>query len=228
MSGEKVLVVDDDASVCKVITRVVASKGLKPFSAASGEKALELLDGEDFALMVLDLKMEGVDGFEVIEHVRGAGKDIPIIILSGNDENHSKLLGLDLGADDYVTKPFDPAFLAAKIQALIRRDSKGRAPSVIASGPLSYDPTTMKLTKNGAEIGLSSKEHALMKIFMENRGKPFTKEELYEKVWGQGQTDDGSIMVYISRLRGKIEDDPKKPRYILTVWGSGYKFTDTP
>lgn len=226
MSGEKVLVVDDDAAVCKVITRVVASKGLRPYSAASGEEAMRLLAGEDFALMVLDLKMDGMDGFEVIEQVRAGGDAIPIIILSGNNENHSKLLGLDLGADDYVTKPFDPAFLAAKIQALIRRDRRTRAPETIASGDLVYNPSTMKLTRSGEEIALSAKEHALLKLLMENRGKAFSKEELYEKVWGAADTDDGSIMVYISRLRGKIEEDPKKPKHILTVWGAGYKFSD--
>lgn len=226
MPEEKVLVVDDDAAVCKVITRVVASKGLKPFSAASGEEAVRLLEEGGFALMVLDLKMDGMDGFEVIERVRGAGGDVPIIILSGNNENHSKLLALDLGADDYLTKPFDPAFLAAKIQALIRRDRKGRTPGVIAAGPLSYDSSTMRLVKNGEEIALSAKEHALFKVLIENRGRPFTREELHEKVWGSGRADDGSIMVYISRLRGKIEDDAKKPKFILTVWGSGYKFSD--
>ena len=226
MAGEKVLVVDDDAAVCKVITRVVASKGLQPFSAASGEDALALIGQEDFALMVLDLKMGGMDGFEVIEQVRAGGDDIPIIILSGNNENHSKLLGLDIGADDYVTKPFDPAFLAAKIQALIRRDRKTRTPGTIVAGTLVYDPSTMKLTRGGEEIALSAKEHALLKVFMENKGKAFSREELYEKVWGAADTDDGSIMVYISRLRGKIEEDPKKPKHILTVWGSGYKFSD--
>ncbi len=226
MPGEKVLVVDDDPAVCKVITRVVASKGLQPVSASSGEEALSLVESGNFDLMVLDIKMAGMDGFEVVERVRGMGKDIPIIILSGNSESYNKLLGLEIGADDYVTKPFDPAFLAAKIQALIRRDQKNRVPDALKAGDLTYVPATMKLLRNGEEISLSTKEHALIRLFMENKGKEFTKEELYEKVWGGGESDDGSIMVYISRLRGKIEADPKKPRYILTVWGSGYKFNE--
>lgn len=230
MANEKVLIVDDDASVCKVISRVVASKGLSPFAAASGEEALELLRDNEYDLMVLDLKMGAMDGFEVIERVRGQRKDLPIIILSGNSESYNKLLGLDLGADDYVTKPFDPAFLAAKIQAIIRRDKMAQAQpaaqTTLTSGNLAYNPGAMKLLRDGVEIPLSTKEHAMLRLFMENRGRAFTKEEVYERVWGDGEVDDNAIMVYISRLRGKIEDDPKKPRHILTVWGVGYKFAE--
>ena len=227
MAGEKILIVDDDPSVCKVIGRVVASKGLQPSSAASGEEALELLQASDYDLMVLDIKMGDMDGFEVVEKVRGQRKDLPIIILSGNSESYNKLLGLEIGADDYVTKPFDPAFLAAKIQALIRRTQRSAQPrGALVAGELSYHPANMKLLRNGQDIPLSTKEHALLRKLMENKGRAFTKEELYEQAWGDAEVDENAIMVYISRLRGKIEDDPKKPKYILTVWGSGYKFSD--
>lgn len=228
MAGEKILVVDDDISVCKVISRVVVSKGMQPTMAHSGEEAMRLLETTGYDLIVLDLTLGEVDGWEVLGQIRGEKKDVPIIILSGNSESYNKLLGLESGADDYMTKPFDPAFLAAKIQALIRRDQKRStlASSVLSVGDLSYNPATMKLLSKGEDVPLSTKEHAMLRVFMENKGKSFTKEELYRQVWDDGATDENAIMVYISRLRGKIEPDPKNPRYILTVWGKGYKFTD--
>lgn len=228
MAGEKILIVDDDVSVCKVISRVVSSKGMQPSMAHSGEEAIRLLEGNGYDLVVLDLTLGEVDGWEVLEQIRGRKLDVPVIILSGNSESYNKLLGLESGADDYMTKPFDPAFLAAKIQALIRRDQRRStsASAILATGELSYNPATMKLLRNGEDVPLSTKEHAMLRVFMESKGQAFTKDELYRKVWDDDKTDENAIMVYISRLRGKIEPDPKNPRYILTVWGKGYKFTD--
>lgn len=226
MAGEKVLIVDDDAAVCKVISRVVSSKGLRPEAVHSGPDALARLEEEEFDLVVLDIKLNGMDGFEVLDAIRGSDKDVPIIILSGNSESYNKLLGLENGADDYMTKPFDPAFLAAKIQALIRRNRKNGAGSEVAIGELRYFPSSMKLLKNDEEVVLSTKEHSLLRLFMENPGKPFTKEELYRRAWNDGEIDENTVMVHISRLRGKVEANVKNPRYILTVWGTGYKFAD--
>lgn len=125
MTGKKILIADDDPSVCKVVSRVLASKGMEPEVANNGEDALAHLAREQFDAVVLDIKMDDMDGFEVLEKIRGTDLDIPVIILSGNNENYNMLLGLESGADDYMTKPFDPAFLAAKIQALLRQRRRG-------------------------------------------------------------------------------------------------------
>ena len=226
MSEQKVLIVDDDPAVCKVISRVASVNGLMPYSAESGERALELLDSEDFALVVLDLRLTGIDGFEVVERLRSQNKEVPIIILSANDVPHDMLYGLEIGADDYVTKPFDPIFLGAKIKALIRRDRHVHSAEVLISGDIRYHPGTMKLFVRGEEIPLSTKEHALLRLFLENKGRVFTKEQLYERIWGETIVDENAIMVYVSRLRSKLETDPKKPNHIITIWGVGYKFID--
>ena len=226
MSEQKVLIVDDDPAVCKVISRVASVNGLMPYTAESGEKALELLDNEEFALVVLDLRLTGIDGFEVVERLRGQNKEVPIIILSANDVPHDMLYGLEIGADDYVTKPFDPIFLGAKIKALIRRDKHVRTAEVLTSGEIRYHPGTMKLYIRGEEIPLSTKEHALLRLFLENKGRVFTKEQLYERIWGETIVDENAIMVYVSRLRSKLETDPKNPGHIITIWGVGYKFID--
>ena len=226
MADQKILIVDDDAAVCKVISRVASVNGYMPFTAESGEKALELMDSEEFALIVLDIWMAGIDGFEVIERLRNDNKKVPIIILSANDVPHDMLYGLEIGADDYITKPFDPIFLGAKIKALIRRDQHVHTADVLASGDIKYYPGTMRLYIGEDEVPLSTKEHALLRLFLENKGRVFTKEQLYERIWGDAIVDENAIMVYISRLRSKLETDPKNPRHILTVWGVGYKFAE--
>ena len=226
MSEQKVLIVDDDPAVCTVISRVVSVNGLTPYSAESGEKALELLDSEEFALVVLDITLTGINGFEVVERLRGDNKKVPIIILSADDVPHDMLYGLEIGADDYVTKPFDPIFLGAKIKALIRRDRYIHTSEALTSGDIRYIPGTMKLYIGSDEVPLSTKEHALLRLFLENKNRVFTKEQLYERIWGETIVDENAIMVYISRLRGKVEADPKNPRHIITVWGVGYKFVD--
>jgi DNA-binding response OmpR family regulator len=226
MSEQKILIVDDDPAVCRVISRVASVNGLKPYSAESGEKALELLDNDEYALVVLDIRLTGIDGFEVVERLRGENKKVPIIILSANDVPHDMLYGLEIGADDYVTKPFDPIFLGAKIKALIRRDQHVHTSETLTSGDIRYHPGTMKLYIGDAEVPLSTKEHALLRLFLENKGRVFTKEQIYEMIWGETIVDENAIMVYISRLRGKLESDQKNPKHIITVWGVGYKFVD--
>lgn len=231
MEGKKILIADDEPSVCKVISRVLASKGMLPEAAHSGAEALALMAASGFDAVVLDIKMDDMDGFEVLAKIRETNQDVPVIILSGNNENYSMLLGLESGADDYMTKPFDPSFLAAKIQALLRRESRKRAAagSEMRVDALEYRPASRRLLRGGEEVSLSAKEHALVKLFMENPGRVFTKEELYSLIWCDGKapapakSDDNTVMVHINRLRGKIEADPKDPKYITTVWGVGYR-----
>lgn len=225
MAGERILIVDDDAAVRKVLYRVLCANGMECAAAESGERALELLRENEYDLIIMDVMMGEIDGFEVVQAVRGRGCDTPIIILSARSEDYNTIYGLDIGADDYIAKPFNPVLLGAKVKALIRRNKKSGGPgAVLAAGCFSYSPETMKLFKNGVEIPLSSKESIMMRLFVENEGRVFTKEQLYAHVWGDNVVDENAIMVYISRLRGKVEDDPKKPEYIRTVWGVGYKF----
>ena len=227
MADNKILIVDDDPSVCQVISRVVSVNGLSPFTAGTGELALELLENEEFSLVVLDITLAGkIDGFQVVERLRERHSDVPIIILSANDVPHDMLYGLEIGADDYVTKPFDPIFLGAKIKALIRRERQIRIAEVLTCGDIKYHPGPMKLYIKGEEVPLSTKEHAILRLFMENKGHVFTKEQLYEKIWGDNIVDENAIMVYISRLRSKLEEDPRNPVRIITVWGIGYKFAE--
>ena len=221
-----VLIVDDDESVQTVLYKVIRSNGIEAKIASSGEQALEILAKHRFDLILLDVNMHGIDGFDVIRLLRQRGVRTPIIIVSGRQEDYDTLYGLDIGADDYVTKPFNPVVLGAKVKALIRR-SKGMgagSEAVIAAGPFQYDTKTLRLYKNGEEIPLSSKENAIMKLFMDNVNRIFPKEMIYEMIWGESIVDENAIMVYINRLRQKIEDDPSKPCHIQTVRGLGYRF----
>ena len=224
--ADTVLIVDDDEAVRTMLYKVIRSNALQAETAASGEEALELLRRRDFELILLDVNLHGIDGFEVIQRLRSRGVQTPIIIVSGRQEDYDTLYGLDLGADDYVTKPFNPVVLGAKVKALIRRSkgaSSGISP-VLTAGPFQYNTSTLRFYKNGAEIVLSSKENAMMKLFIDNVNRIFSKDMLYELVWGEAIIDENAIMVYINRLRQKIEDDPAKPRYIQTVRGLGYRF----
>lgn len=221
-----VLIVDDDESVQSVLYKVILSNGIDARIAASGEEALELVFHNHFDLILLDINMHGIDGFEVVQTLRQQNIKTPIIIVSGRQEDYDTLYGLDIGADDYVTKPFNPVVLGAKVKALIRR-SKGSVPGndpVITAGPFRYNTQTLRLYKDGTEIVLSSKENAIMKLFIDNINRIFPKEMIYEMIWGEAFVDESAIMVYINRLRQKIEDDPGKPKYIQTVRGLGYRF----
>ena len=221
-----VLIVDDDEAVQSVLCKVIHSNNIEAKVASSGEEALELVARHRFDLILLDINMRGIDGFEVVHILRERGVQTPIIIISGRQEDYDTLYGLDIGADDYVTKPFNPVVLGAKVKALIRR-SKGSTASkesVITAGPFHYDTQTLRFYKNGEEVILSSKENAMMKLFIDNINRIFPKDMIYEMIWGETIIDENAIMVYINRLRQKIEDDPAKPRYIQTVRGLGYRF----
>ena len=221
-----VLIVDDDATVLTMLSKVIKSNGLNAECAESGEKALELLSVRSYDLILMDVNMRGMDGFTCVEQIRRKGIRTPIIIVSGRQEDFDTLYGLDIGADDYITKPFNPITLGAKVKALIRR-SRSTLPGqeqVITAGPFTYNTSTLRLYKNGTEISLSSKENAMMKLFIDNVNRIFSKDMLYDLIWGEAVIDENAIMVYVSRLRQKIEDDPAAPRFIQNVRGIGYRF----
>jgi len=224
--ADKVLIVDDDKSVIDILYKVIKSNGIEADLAHSGEEAIVMVGSSSYDLILLDINMHGIDGFEVIRILRDRGYNIPIIVVSGRKEDYDMIFGLDIGADDYITKPFNPVTLGAKVKAMIRRNKgslHGRE-NTIEAGPFVYNTSTLRLYKNGQELNLTSKENAMMKLFLDNVNCIFSKDMIYEMIWGDSIIDENAIMVYINRLRQKIEDDPAHPKFIQNVRGLGYRF----
>ena len=224
--ANKVLIVDDDDAVLTMLYKVIKSNGIAADTCSSGEAALAQVSKQVYDLILLDINMQGMDGFQVIETLRKQGIQTPIIILSGRVEDYDMLYGLDIGADDYITKPFNPIIVGAKVKALIRRSQNGidGGTDIITAGPFQYNTSTLRFYKNGEEILLSAKENAIMKLFIDNVNRIFSKDMLYDLIWGESIIDENAIMVYINRLRAKIEENPSNPKYIQTVRGLGYRF----
>ena len=223
MDEKHVLITDDDEAVRTMLYKVIRSNGLNADTAVSGEEALAKLEEHEYDLMILDINMHGIDGFKVIEIIRSRGMRIPIIIVSGKKEDYDTIYGLDIGADDYITKPFNPVTLGAKVKALLRRTSM-TSPDKIVAGPFTYNTSSLRFFRGEEEITLTGRENAIMKLFLDNPNRIFSRDMLYELVWGESIVDDNAIMVYINRLRQKIEETPSDPRYIRTIRGIGYKF----
>ena len=224
---DNVLIVDDDIAICKLLEKVMHSNDLKTTIANSGAEALSIIRNHSFDLILMDVMLGDMEGFEVIKQIRQLGIQTPIMIVSGRNEDYDSLYGLSLGADDYITKPFRPLVIGAKAKALIRRNKNLilENANTIECGPFSYDSSTMRFYKHNEEVILSSKESALLLLFMRHPQQIFTKNMIYEHVWNTTvAVDDNAIMVYINRLRGKIEEDSKNPKHILTVRGLGYRF----
>ena len=225
---KRILVVEDEASIRELVALNLKMTGWEVLEAPSAERALELIQKNppcDVAL--LDIMLPGMDGFSLCETIRHGDPYIGIIMASAKGQESDKIRGLSIGADDYITKPFRPLVLGAKVKALIRRNKNLVLDNsdTLECGPFSYDTTTMRFYKNGEELILSSKESALLLLFMKHPQQVFTKDMIYEHVWGNTvAVDDNAIMVYINRLRGKIEDDRQNPAYILTIRGLGYRF----
>lgn len=223
---DKILIVDDDKPIASMLYKIVRSNGMDADVAYDAKEALQFIKNNTYDLFLLDVNMPEMDGFELLENIRNHQIHVPVIIVSGRNEDHDALYALNIGADDYITKPFNPAILGAKIKALIRRSrtSLHKNVDILTAGPFKYDLTTLRFFKNDKEIFLSSKENVMMKLFMDNVNRIFSKDMLYDLVWGDSIIDDNTIMVYVNRLRQKIEDDPASPKYLLTVRGLGYRF----
>ena len=224
--ADRVLIVDDDQAILTMLNKVIRSNGLETDSVTSGEGALKKIGEETYDLILLDVNMHGMDGFDVLKVIRQRGIKVPVILVSGRKEDYDALYGLEIGADDYLTKPFNPVTLGAKVKALIRRskDYLPGASSVIQAYPFTYNTSTLRLYKNGVEIPLTSKENAMMKLFIDNVNHIFSKDMLYDLVWGEAIIDENAVMVYVNRLRQKIEDDPSNPKYLQNIRGLGYRF----
>ena len=228
---KKVLVLEDESGIRSFIAINLRRAGYEVIEAESGEEALEKLSANrDTRLALLDVMLPGIDGFEVCRRIRATGSNIGIIMLTARSQEMDKVTGLMTGADDYVTKPFSPAELTARVDALMRRSGgdSGQAEAESAElvrGPFVLNHRARTLSKNGVPVKLTQVEYAIMQLFMENPGKPLSREEILDRVWGQDYFGEVKIVdVNIRRLRLKIEDDTTTPAYITTVWGLGYRW----
>ena len=224
---KKVLVLEDESSIRSFIVINLRRAGYEVVEAETGEEALEKLDHHrDTRVALLDVMLPGIDGFEVCRRIRATNPHIGIIMLTARAQEMDKVTGLMTGADDYVTKPFSPAELTARVDALMRRSGGNEAnDGEIRQEPFLLNTRNRTLEKNGQRVKLTQVEHAIMKMFMENPGKALSREEILDMVWGRDYFGELKIVdVNIRRLRLKIEDNPTNPTYITTVWGYGYKW----
>ena len=227
---KKVLVLEDEENIRSFVVINLKRAGYQTVEASTGEEALEKLKKEhDVKVALLDVMLPGIDGFEVCRRIRAMDNKIGIIMLTARSQEMDKVTGLMTGADDYVTKPFSPAELTARVDALFRRTGGGEdgVPSgdEISQPPFLLNLRNRTLEKNGQKLKLTPAEYSIVKLFMENPGKALSREEILDAVWGEDYYGELKIVdVNIRRLRIKIEDNPQKPVYVNTVWGYGYKW----
>ncbi len=226
---KKILVLEDEANIRSFVVINLRRSGFEPIEAETGMMALEKIRvNPDICLALLDVMLPDIDGFEVCRRIRATGSKMGIIMLTAKSQEIDKVTGLMNGADDYVTKPFSPAELTARVDALIRRlgvDDDEKAASEISSGPFLLNTRNRTLEKDGQRLKLTQIEYLLMKLFMENPGKAMSREDILSAVWGSDFTGElKTVDVNIRRLRIKIESDPTEPEYLTTVWGYGYKW----
>ncbi|MGV9527596.1 response regulator transcription factor [Streptomyces cellulosae] len=226
-AGARVLVVDDDPTVAEIVTGYLDRAGYVVDRAGDGPDALARAAAHRPDLVVLDLMLPGMDGLEVCRRMRGQGP-VPVIMLTARGDEDDRILGLEVGADDYVTKPFSPRELVLRVGSVLRRawpvaDSSARS-DVLGAAGLVVDPGARKAVKHGVELALTVREFDLLSFFLAHPGRAFTREELMRDVWGWDFGDLSTVTVHVRRLRGKVEDDPARPRLIRTVWGVGYRF----
>ncbi|SRR6266404_8717058 len=223
-----VLVIDDEPIVRDVVVRYLEQEGFDTREAADGIAARELIEHTMPNAIVLDLMMPRMDGIDLCRWIR-ARSDVPVIMLTALGEEADRIVGLELGADDYVTKPFSPRELAVRVKAVLRRTTAG-APKAerIEVGDLTIDAATRDVAKAGRSLRLTATEFDLLWFLVAHPRRVFSRQQLMESVWGyRASFDTGTVTVHIRRLRGKIESDPSKPEYLETVWGVGYRFMPT-
>ena len=229
----RVLLVDDEPSLLKGLSRTLTREGYKVVTAADGKSALQSFAEGGFDLVVLDLMLPEVDGLTVCQKIR-ASSDVPIIMLTAKGEDVDKIVGLELGADDYVTKPFNTRELLARIRAVLRRGGdrdkpKAEAGNSLEVGPLVIDVDGRRVFKHASEVQLTAREFELLLCLARNPHRVFTRDQLLEVVWGYEYLGDSrAVDVQVSRLRQKLEDDPENPALLRTKWGVGYYLTQDP
>lgn len=229
MGKHRILVVDDDREIVNAIAINLGNEGYEVFTAYDGLQALDIINSHNIQLIILDVMMPRLDGLSATLKIREE-KNIPIIILSAKSEDSDKILGLSMGADDYVTKPFNSLELMARVKSQLRRyftlgDANLTAkPNLLRSGGLSFDLETHTLCVDGEAVKLTATETKIMELLMRTPGRIFPSEEIYERVWGEKAYGvENTVMVHIRRIREKIEINPREPKYLKVVWGIGYK-----
>ncbi len=229
MNGQTILVVDDEPSISEVVGLYLRRAGFQVRMASDGRAALEELAREQPDLVVLDLMLPGVDGIEITRRLRAEG-DTPIIMLTARREETDRILGLEMGADDYVVKPFSPQELVSRVHAVLRRTQAvgakaDRPEKALTFDAIRIDPSTRLVHVDGRDITLTAKEFDLIWFLASHPRQVFNRDQLLDRVWGETQfIDPSTVTVHVRRLREKLEPDPANPRHILTVWGVGYKF----
>ena len=219
-----VLVVDDEPIVREVLVRYLTREGHETLEAADGNAARSVIEVTDLDLVVLDVMLPGADGLELCRWIRGRS-ELPVIMLTARGEEADRIVGLELGADDYVTKPFSPRELAARVRSVLRRSSStGEPVAALHFGDVELEQETRDVRKAGATVRLTAKEFDLLWFLASHPRRVFSRDQLMASVWGYtAALDTGTVTVHIRRLREKIEDDPSQPQYLETVWGIGYR-----
>ncbi len=222
-----VLVVDDEPTIVEVVARYLERAGYETLEAGDGLEALRLAELRDPDLVVLDVMLPEIDGIEVMRRLHeGEGKPLPVILLTARGEESDRLVGLRRGADDYVVKPFSPAELVARVDAVLRRAAPApeEEPEPLEVGPLRIDAAMRTVTLDGADVSLTQREFDLLAYLAAHPGRVFSRDQLMDAVWGYPfYTDTSTVTVHVRRLRAKLGDDPSEPRFIETVWGVGYR-----
>lgn len=222
---KKILIVEDEDSIRGFLKINLKRNGFEVLETDNGEEGLEILESEDPVLIILDVMLPGIDGFEVCKRAREKKDNIGIIMLTAKGQDMDKIMGLEYGADDYMVKPFNPMELLLRIKAILRRIGGNKENNIIRNGIFTIDSYGKKVFKGGKEIDLTPKEYSLIKLFIENPNKAFSRDELLDLVWGKDYFADSKIIdVNIRRLRRKIEDSSSKEGYIETIWGFGYRW----
>ena len=228
--GSTVLIADDEAQIAELIELYLEKDGNRVIKAKNGVEAWNRIQDSKVDLAIIDIMMPGMDGYQLIKKIRSK-YTIPVIMLSAKSADSDKILGLDLGADDYITKPFNPLEIVARVQAQLRRFYKlnpqadGMREKILKIGDVSLDEDACEVRKSGQLVALTQTEYRILNFLMRNPNRVLTKKQIFESVWDDAYVaDDGTVMVHISNLRDKIEDDTRQPRYLKTIRGLGYKF----
>ena len=236
MSGKKILIIEDHTDLANILSLNLSDLDYKVTHADDGLKGLNYLENESFDLVVLDLMLPGMDGLEICRRIRNQNNYTPVLMLTSKSSEIDRVLGLEIGADDYVTKPFSVRELMARIKALFRRveafstssDNTEDDRNHIVFGNLEVDIDTHKVSIDGRSVDLTAREFELLHHFVRRPGRVYSRAQLLDMVWGYGHEGyEHTVNSHINRLRAKIEIDPTNPEYILTIWGVGYKFNDS-
>ena len=222
-----ILICDDDRDIVNALKIYLNAEGYQTFTAYNGEEALAVLAQENVHLVIMDIMMPLMDGISAVAKIREENNNIPVILLTAKSEDTDKVLGLNVGADDYVTKPFNPIELLARVKAQLRRylnfGGTNISASVLTVGGIQLDDNAKTVKLDGEPVNLTPTEYDILKLLMENRGKVFSSSEIYAKVWkAEAYGADGTVAVHIRHLREKLEINPAEPRYLKVVWGKGY------